>query len=50
MTVVFLLSVLVLMWNDPEVGRKTLLLVPVIAAMLVGGWYGGVRRKVAAGR
>ncbi len=49
-TVVFLLSVLVLMWNDPEVGRKTLLLVPVIAAMLVGGWYGGVRRKVAAGR
>lgn len=49
-TIAFLLSVLVLMWNDPEVGRKTLLLVPVIAVALVAGWYGGVRRKVAAGR
>ncbi|MGC0373407.1 amino acid permease [Streptomyces sp. SAI-229] len=45
-TIAFLVSVLGLMWNDPEVGRKTLLLVPVIAAMLVGGWY-GVRRRVA---
>ncbi|MEU1274876.1 hypothetical protein [Streptomyces sp. NPDC005799] len=36
------------MWNDPEVGRKTLLLIPVIAAMLVAGWF-GVRRRVEAG-
>ncbi|MGI5379614.1 amino acid permease [Streptomyces sp. CA-251387] len=45
-TIAFLLSVLGLMWNDPEVGRKTLLLIPVIAAMLVGGWY-AIRRRVA---
>ncbi|WP_128436828.1 amino acid permease [Streptomyces cyaneus] len=45
-TIAFLLSVLALMWNDPEVGRKTLLLIPVIAAMLVGGWY-AIRRRVA---
>jgi L-asparagine permease len=45
-TIVFLLACLAMMWNDPEVGRKTLLLVPLIAAMLVGGWF-GIRRRVA---
>ncbi|MER5254299.1 MULTISPECIES: amino acid permease [unclassified Streptomyces] len=44
-TIVFLLSVLVLMWKDPEIGRKTLYLIPVIAAALVAGWY-GIRRRV----
>jgi L-asparagine permease len=44
-TIAFLLAVLALMWNDPEVGRKTLLLIPVIAAMLVAGWF-AVRRRV----
>ncbi|GAA3504836.1 amino acid permease [Streptomyces prasinosporus] len=45
-TIAFLVAVLGLMWNDPEIGRKTLLLlVPVIAVMLVAGWY-GVRRRV----
>ncbi len=44
-TIGFLLAVLVLMWNDAEVGRKTLFLVPVIAVMLVAGWF-GVRRRV----
>lgn len=45
-TIAFLVAVLALMWNDPEVGRRTLLLIPVIAAMLVAGWF-GVRRRVA---
>jgi L-asparagine permease len=45
-TIAFLLACLGMMWNDPEVGRKTLLLVPVIAAMLVAGWF-GVRRRVS---
>ncbi|MFE9021325.1 amino acid permease [Streptomyces sp. NPDC007808] len=45
-TIAFLLACLGMMWNDPEVGRKTLLLIPVIAAMLVGGWY-AVRHRVA---
>lgn len=45
-TVVFLLAVLGLMWNDPEVGRKTLLLIPVIAALLVGGWF-ALRRRIS---
>jgi L-asparagine permease len=44
-TIAFLVSVLVLMWGDPEVGRKTLLLVPVIAAALVAGWF-AVRHRV----
>jgi L-asparagine permease len=44
-TIAFLVSVLVLMWGDPEVGRKTLLLVPVIAAALVAGWF-VVRHRV----
>jgi len=45
-TIAFLLAVLGLMGNDPDVGRKTLLLIPVIAALLVGGWF-AVRRRVA---
>ncbi|MFK0254587.1 amino acid permease [Streptomyces sp. NPDC090445] len=45
-TLVFLFSVLVLMWLDGGVGRTTVLCVPVIAALLVGGWY-LVRRRVA---
>ncbi|GHB15043.1 L-asparagine permease [Streptomyces viridiviolaceus] len=44
-TIAFLLACLGMMWNDPEVGRKTLLLIPVIAVMLVAGWF-GVRRRV----
>ncbi|MCX4671627.1 amino acid permease [Streptomyces sp. NBC_01381] len=44
-TIVFLLSVLALMWKDPEVGRKTLYLIPIIAAALVAGWY-AIRRNV----
>lgn len=45
-TIAFLLVCLGMMWNDDEVGRKTLLLIPVIAVMLVAGWF-GVRRQVA---
>ncbi|KQX78599.1 hypothetical protein ASD48_35430 [Streptomyces sp. Root1310] len=45
-TIAFLVAVLGLMGNDPEVGRKTLLLIPVIAAALVGGWY-AVRGRVS---
>ncbi len=45
-TVVFLLAVLALMGKDAEVGRKTLYLIPIVAAALVAGWY-GVRRRVS---
>jgi L-asparagine permease len=45
-TIAFLLICLGMMWNDPEVGRKTILLIPVIAVMLVAGWF-GVRRRVS---
>ncbi|MFE5035757.1 amino acid permease [Streptomyces sp. NPDC056683] len=45
-TIAFLLVCLGMMWNDAEVGRKTLLLIPVIAALLVAGWF-GVRRRVS---
>lgn len=45
-TIVFLLSVLVLMWQDPEIGRRTLFLIPVIGVALAGGWF-AVRKKVA---
>jgi L-asparagine permease len=45
-TIVFLLACLGMMWNDPEVGRKTLLLIPVIAAMLIAGWF-GIRGRVS---
>ncbi|CAM5672976.1 L-asparagine permease OS=Streptomyces fumanus OX=67302 GN=ansP PE=3 SV=1 [Streptomyces fumanus] len=44
-TVAFLLACLGMMWNDPDVGRKTLLLIPVVAVMLVAGWY-GIRHRV----
>ncbi|MCX3059904.1 amino acid permease [Streptomyces beihaiensis] len=44
-TIVFLLAVLGLMWNDAETGRKTLLLVPVVGLLLVVGWF-GVRGRV----
>ncbi|GHA06544.1 amino acid permease [Streptomyces echinoruber] len=44
-TVAFLLACLGLMWNDPEVGRRTLYLVPVVAALLVAGWF-GIRHRV----
>ncbi|MFF9124111.1 amino acid permease [Streptomyces sp. NPDC014889] len=45
-TIAFLLACLGLMWNDPDVGRKTLLLIPLIAILLVAGWF-PVRRRVA---
>ncbi|MGW3493475.1 amino acid permease [Streptomyces sp. NPDC001020] len=45
-TIAFLMAVLGLMWNDPEIGRKTLLLLPVIAALLVGGWF-ALRRRIS---
>ncbi len=46
-TIVFLLGVIVLMWFDKGVGRQTVLMVPVLAAALVVGWFvvrGRVRR------
>jgi L-asparagine permease len=52
-TIAFLVSVLALMWGDPEVGRKTLLLIPVIAVVLVVGWFavrGRVTRTAGAAR
>ncbi|GLV86358.1 L-asparagine permease [Streptomyces lavendulae subsp. lavendulae] len=45
-TLVFLVTVLVLMWCDGGVGRTTILFVPVIGAALVGGWF-LVRGRVA---
>ncbi|WP_328402457.1 amino acid permease [Streptomyces sp. NBC_00390] len=49
-TLVFLASVLVLMWMDGGISRTTVNCLPVIAAALVGGWYlvrGRVRRMAA---
>ncbi|WP_431981080.1 amino acid permease [Streptomyces qinglanensis] len=46
-TIAFLVGVVVLMWNDPDVGRRTVLLVPVIAAALTAGWF-AVRGRVRA--
>ncbi|MCB5169718.1 amino acid permease [Streptomyces bambusae] len=46
-TLVFLVTVLVLMWCDGGVGRTTVQLLPLIAAALVGGWF-LVRKRVAA--
>ncbi|WP_084794151.1 amino acid permease [Actinokineospora bangkokensis] len=46
-TLVFLAAVVVLMWFDEPAGRVTLLCVPLIAALLVAGWF-AVRRRVAA--
>ncbi|WP_338675606.1 amino acid permease [Streptomyces sp. SCSIO 30461] len=50
-TLVFLASVLVLMWMDGGISRTTVNLVPVIALALVGGWFvvRGKVRKIAAG-
>ncbi|MFJ9351656.1 amino acid permease [Streptomyces sp. NPDC101237] len=45
-TIAFLMVCLGMMWNDAEVGRKTLLLIPIIAVLLVAGWF-GVRRRVS---
>ncbi|GAA2302038.1 amino acid permease [Streptomyces kunmingensis] len=45
-TIVFLLSVLGLMWNDAETGRKTLSLIPIVAVLLVAGWF-AARRRIA---
>ncbi|MFC6066232.1 amino acid permease [Streptomyces ochraceiscleroticus] len=45
-TIVFLLGVIVLMWFDGGVGRQTVMLIPVLAAALVIGWF-AVRGKVA---
>lgn len=42
-TIAFFLGVVVLMWSDPEVGRSTVMLIPVIAACLVGGWFARMR-------
>ncbi|MER5772476.1 amino acid permease [Streptomyces sp. NPDC001985] len=51
-TLVFLVSVLFLMWWGGGIGRTTVTLLPLIAAALVGGWF-VVRGRVealAAGR
>jgi L-asparagine permease len=53
-TLVFLASVLVLMWADGGAGRTTVMCLPLIVAMLVAGWYAvrgrvGVLRDAAAG-
>jgi L-asparagine permease len=34
------------MWNDPEAGRRTPLLAPLVALLLVAGWF-RVRGRVA---
>ncbi|MFD5426343.1 amino acid permease [Streptomyces sp. NPDC127084] len=51
-TLVFLASVLVLMWMDGGISRTTVNLVPLIALALVGGWYvvRGKVKKIAAGQ
>ncbi|WP_175410133.1 amino acid permease [Streptomyces sp. TRM64462] len=46
-TLAFLASVLFLMWWGGGVGRTTVACVPVIAALLVGGWF-LVRKRVLA--
>lgn len=45
-TLVFLASVLVLMWMDGGISRTTVNCLPLIVAALVGGWY-LVRKRVA---
>ncbi|MFD0267853.1 amino acid permease [Streptomyces sp. NPDC127106] len=45
-TLVFLASVLVLMYADGGAGRTTVLCVPLIAGTLVAGWY-AIRRRDA---
>ncbi|UUN25965.1 amino acid permease [Streptomyces sp. FIT100] len=44
-TLVFLASVLVLMWMDGGIGRTTVNCLPLIGLALVGGWY-VVRKRV----
>ncbi|ANW20952.1 amino acid permease [Streptomyces clavuligerus] len=44
-TLVFLASVVVLMWAGGGVGRTTVMFLPLIAAALVGGWF-MVRNRV----
>jgi L-asparagine permease len=44
-TLLFLGSILVLMWLDESAGRITLMALPAIIAALVAGWF-GVRRRV----
>ncbi|MEU9131654.1 amino acid permease [Kitasatospora sp. NPDC048540] len=46
-TLLFLVSVVVLMWLDGGVSRTTVACLPLIAAALVGGWF-LVRRRVEA--
>ncbi|ORT60031.1 amino acid permease [Streptomyces sp. CB03238] len=46
-TLVFLASVLFLMWWGGGVGRTTVNCLPLIAALLVGGWF-AVRKRVGA--
>ncbi|GLF96207.1 amino acid permease [Streptomyces yaizuensis] len=38
-TLVFLATVVVLMWSGGGVGRTTVMFLPLIAAALVGGWF-----------
>ncbi|WP_346776671.1 amino acid permease [Streptomyces sp. HNM0574] len=38
-TIVFLLCLMGLMWNDTAIGRPTLMMVPVLAVLLTGGWF-----------
>ncbi|MEV7993106.1 hypothetical protein AB0O67_14615 [Streptomyces sp. NPDC086077] len=45
-TIVLLLACLAMMGNDPQVGHRTLLLIPLIAIMIVGGWY-ALRRRTS---
>ncbi|KOG70422.1 amino acid permease [Streptomyces varsoviensis] len=45
-TIAFLLGVIVLMWYDGGVGRRTVMIVPIIAAALVAGWF-ATRGRVA---
>ncbi|MFJ2203113.1 amino acid permease [Streptomyces violaceusniger] len=46
-TLAFLASVLVLMWADGGPGRITVMCLPLIAVLLVGGWY-AARGRVKA--
>ncbi|MDT9686611.1 amino acid permease [Streptomyces sp. TRM76323] len=46
-TLLFLVSVLFLMWWGGGVGRTTVACLPLIAALLVGGWF-AVRKRVLA--
>ncbi|MCA1224070.1 amino acid permease [Streptomyces sp. 8L] len=49
LTLAFLAGVLVLMWFDKPVGRNTILIIPILAAALVVGWF-RVRGRVNANR